>query len=258
MYSLLQKKPTVQTDPYPHIIIEEALPWNLYEELENTFPEEQVLHTIPFNSDICYRMKADQLLARAFHSEVWKKFTEYHTSADWFKEVYELFKPWFSEFSKITESLLNLDENIGVKGWASKDIETDCQIVMHKPIAEKTTRTPHIDNPREMFAGLLYMPHKDDISTGGEFQLHTVKNDIKKVNKAGGREIYPEDLGPVHTTIPYKRNTFVIFCNTNPNTVHGVSKRVNPTMYRRSVNIIAQFKQRFWTVEETGILYQRK
>ena len=105
MYSLLQKKPTVQTDPYPHIIIEEALPWNLYEELENTFPEEQVLHTIPFDSDICYRMKADQLLARAFHSEVWKKFTEYHTSADWFKEVYELFKPWFSEFSKITESL---------------------------------------------------------------------------------------------------------------------------------------------------------
>ena len=227
MYSLLQKKPTVQTDPYPHIIIEEALPWNLYEELENTFPEEQVLHTIPFDSDICYRMKADQLLARAFHS-------------------------------KITESLLNLDENIGVKGWASKDIETDCQIVMHKPIAEKTTRTPHIDNPREMFAGLLYMPHKDDISTGGEFQLHTVKNDIKKVNKAGGREIYPEDLGPVHTTIPYKRNTFVMFCNINPNTVHGVSKRVNPTMYRRSVNIIAQFKQRFWTVEETGILYQRK
>ena len=109
-----------------------------------------------------------------------------------------------------------------------------------------------------MFAGLLYMPYKDDISTGGEFQLHTVKNDIKRVNKAGGREIYPEDVGPVHTTIPYKKNTFVMFCNANPNTVHSVSKRINPTMYRRSVNIIAEFKRawskkltlKMWNVEE--------
>jgi len=71
-----------------------------------------------------------------------------------------------------------------------------------------------------------------------------------------GREIYPKDLGPVHTTIPYKRNTFVMFCNANPNTVHSVSKRVNPTMYRRSVNIIAEFRRKkykhlkMWSVEE--------
>ena len=50
MYSLLQKKPKVITDPNPHIIIEDALPWDLYEELEKTFPEEQVLNTIPFES----------------------------------------------------------------------------------------------------------------------------------------------------------------------------------------------------------------
>ena len=36
MYSLLQKKPKVETKPYPHVVIEDALPWELYEELENT------------------------------------------------------------------------------------------------------------------------------------------------------------------------------------------------------------------------------
>ena len=46
MYSLLQKKPKVITDPYPHVIIEEALPWDLYEELEKTFPENKKAEAI--------------------------------------------------------------------------------------------------------------------------------------------------------------------------------------------------------------------
>ena len=265
MYSLLQKKPKVITDPYPHIIIEDALPWDLYEELEKTFPEEQVLNTIPFDKGICYRMKSDILVHPEFQPDVWRKFSEYHTSAEWFREVYELFKPWLSH-PKVTDLLPNLEDNVCARGWRGfkeikevvvtasgrkkrvknpKNILTDCQVVMHKPIEEKTTRTPHIDNPLEMFAGLLYMPYKDDTSTGGEFQLHTVKNDIKKVSMMGGREIYPEDLGPVHTTVPYKKNTFVMFCNMSPNTVHSVSKRINPTMHRRSVNIIAEFRKKF-------------
>jgi len=265
MYSLLQKKPKVITDPYPHVIIEDALPWDLYEELEKTFPEEQVINTIPFDDSICYRMKSDILVHPEFQPDVWRKFSEYHTSAEWFMEVYELFKPWLSH-PKVTDLLPNIEDNVCARGWRGfkeikevvvtssgrkkrvknpKNILTDCQVVMHKPISEKTTRTPHIDNPLEMFAGLLYMPYKDDTSTGGEFQLHAVKNDIKKVSMMGGREIYPEDLGPVHTTVPYKKNTFVMFCNMSPNTIHSVSKRINPTMHRRSVNIIAEFRKKF-------------
>jgi len=283
MYSLLQKKPKVITDPYPHVIIEQALPWDLYEELEKTFPEEQVLNTIPHDDGICYRMKSDILVHPEFQPDIWRKFSEYHTSAEWFMEVYELFKPWLSH-PKVTDLLPNLEDNVCARGWRGfkeikevvvtssgrkkrvknpKNILTDCQVVMHKPIKEKTTRTPHIDNPLEMFAGLLYMPYKDDTSTGGNFQIRSTKNNITKVHMAGGkiggkdfhalghvptkggREIYPEDVGPVHTTIPYKRNTFVMFCNMSPNTVHSVSKRINPTMYRRSVNIIAEFRKKF-------------
>ena len=272
MYSLLQKKPTVQTDPYPHVIIEEALPWDLYEELEKTFPEEQVMNTIPFNKGICYRMKSVGLFDPTFQPEIWRKFSEYHTSAEWFMEVYELFKPWLSTIPKLTNLITDnannpiLENNICARPWADfKEVAmagkkinllTDCQIVIHKPITDKllnslkdppdqrTTRTPHIDNPLEIFAGLLYMPYKEDKAKGGDFQLHTVKNNITRVNMNHGREIYSEDLGPVHTTVPYKRNTFVMFLNVNPNTVHGVSIRNNPTMYRRSVNVIAEFRKR--------------
>ena len=243
MYSLLQKKPTVQTDPYPHVLIEDALPWDLYEELENTFPEDQVLATQPFDDGVCYRMKADIMLDPNFQPEIWRKFAQYHTSAEWFNEVNNLFKFYLPAVlnKKFTE------DELGARGWAedNKNIWTDCQVVMHKPIEEKTSRTPHIDNPMEMWAGLLYMPYKNDESTGGEFQLRSVLDDVKKVNMTLGRQIYRSNLGPVVKSVPYKRNTFVMFANNSPNTIHGVSLRQNAKLYRRSVNIIGEFKRNF-------------
>ena len=50
--NLLQKKTTVIKDPYPHIVIEDALPWDVYEELERTFPENAVLSTEPLDQGI--------------------------------------------------------------------------------------------------------------------------------------------------------------------------------------------------------------
>ena len=246
MYSLLQKKPTVQTDPYPHVIIEDALPWDLYENLEAEFPEKTLLATDPFDNGICYRLKADKLLSLTFESGLWRDFAEYHTSAEWFNEVNELFKPYMPGVLHKTFT----EDDLGARGWAdeNKNIWTDCQAVIHKPIEEKSTRTPHIDNPMEMWAGLLYMPCPDDQSTGGEFQIYSTQSSVQKVDKKAGRQIYDSDLGTVVKTIPYKRNTFVMFANNSPNTVHGVSLRQNATLNRRSVNIIGEFKRGYATM----------
>ena len=246
MYSLLQKKPTVQTDPYPHVVIEDALPWDLYENLEAEFPEKTLLATDPFDNGICYRLKADKLLSLTFESGLWRDFAEYHTSAEWFNEVNELFKPYMPGVLHKTFT----EDDLGARGWAdeNKNIWTDCQAVIHKPIEEKTTRTPHIDNPMEMWAGLLYMPYPDDQSTGGEFQIYSTQSSVQKVDKKAGRQIYDSDLGTVVKTIPYKRNTFVMFANNSPNTVHGVSLRQNATLNRRSVNIIGEYKRGYATM----------
>ena len=248
MYSLLQKKPIVQTDPYPHVIIEDALPWDLYEALENSFPEGIVMQqNNAYDDGICFRLKADKILDPGGNIPgVWKEFTKYHTSAEWFNEVNELFRPYMPSVLHKTFT----GDDLGARGWAdeNKNIWTDCQVVMHKPIEEKTTRTPHIDNPMEMWAGLLYMPYPNDQSTGGEFQIYSTQSNVQKVNKKAGRQIYDSDLGTVVKTIPYKRNTFVMFANNSPNTVHGVSLRQNATLNRRSVNIIGEFKRGYSTM----------
>ena len=181
-------------------------------------------------------------------SEAWRKFTEYHTSVKFYNEVKNVFKDYITD-------LPNVENSLSPRGWDKGNdmIGTDCQTVMHSPI-DFSSRTPHIDNPREIYAGLLYMPYPKDDSTGGEFQIHRSVGEIKRVNKNGGREVEVKNQGSIVKSVPYKRNTFVIFCNNSSASVHSVSKRENATLHRRSVNVIAEYnrvaKKSMFDIEE--------
>lgn len=234
--SVLHKQPKLLIDPYPHIVIENALPEDIYNQLEKEWPTQQLLSTEPFDNGICYRLKSDQMLKPNVVSDSWRKFAEYHTSAKFYDEVKNI-------FGDFMPNIAEADKTISPRGWdkGGDKIGSDCQTVMHKPV-DFSSRTPHIDNPREIYAGLLYMPHEDDTSTGGDFQLHRQASTITEVNKNGGRAV-GDKAGDIVKTVPYKRNTFVMFCNNSTNTIHSVSARKNAVRHRRSVNIIAEFNK---------------
>ena len=234
--SVLQKQPKLIREPYPYFIIEDALPEHIYDQLEREWPTTQLLATEPFDNGICYRLKSDQMLKPGVVSDLWREFSQYHTSAQFYKEVKNI-------FGDIMPTVENIDHTISPRGWdkGGDKIGSDCQTVMHKPI-DFSSRTPHIDNPREIYAGLLYMPYADDDSTGGEFQIHETVSSVTEVNKNGGRAV-GDKAGKVVQTVPYKRNTFVMFLNNSTNTIHSVSARQNANKHRRSVNIIAEFNK---------------
>ena len=232
--SVLQKKPELVLEPYPHFVIEDALPLDIYDQLEKEWPKEQLLSTKPFDQGICYRLKADEMLKPKKVSNLWKEFTEYHTSMEFYKQMTKVFGDLVPHIEDLT---------LSPRGWDTghDKIGTDCQTVMHKPI-DYSSRTAHIDNPREIYAALLYMPYKEDRSTGGEFQIHETHDTISEVNKNGGREV-KEKAGRIVKTIPYKANTLVVFCNNSTRCVHSVSARRDAVLHRRSVNIIAEFNR---------------
>ena len=179
-------------------------------------------------------MKADEMLKPGKVSNLWKEFTKYHTSMEFYKQMTKVFGDLVPHVDDLT---------LSPRGWDSghDKIGTDCQTVMHKPI-DFSSRTAHIDNPREIYAALLYMPYKEDQSTGGEFQIHETYAEITEVNKNGGREV-KEKAGEIVKTIPYKANTLVVFCNNSTRCVHSVSARKDAVLHRRSVNIIAEFNR---------------
>ena len=249
--SVLQNVKTVFAHPYPHVCVEDALPEHIYAELEETFPEQLVTSTPAHDGGITYRYKSNPALVEGKIPAIWQEFFEYHTSADYFRECINLFE---SHLERLCPDLL---ADLYAKPATVRDVDnsghfvTDCQFVVHEPVDETgTSRTPHVDNPVEIYAGLLYMRKPGDESAGGNFTIHEVTGEITEVNKSLGRQV-DNSLHHAVKQVPYKRNTFCMFLNVK-NSVHSVTPRINPQHTRRSINIIGEFNGtgRMWKVKE--------
>ena len=248
--SVIQNVKEVYTHPYPYVCVEEALPENVYKELEETFPEELVTSTSPHDGGITYRYKCKEANERPIPN-IWQDFFAYHTSPEYFTACLNLFAPVIESNYNQYKNLLDAD-NITVRDVDnSGKYVTDCQFVVHEPVDQTgTSRTPHVDNPVEIYAGLLYMRKSNDISEGGNFTIHEQTGNIEQVNKSLGRQVEDNIHKPVRE-VPYKANSFCMFLNVM-GSIHSVTPRINPTERRRSINIIGEFNGngKMWKVKE--------
>ena len=98
----------------------------MYDQLEKEWPTEQLLSTEPFDEGICFRLKSDQMLRNNVVSDLWREFTAYHTSANFYKEVKNI-------FGDLMPHVEDIDNTISARGWdkGSDKIGADCQAVMH-------------------------------------------------------------------------------------------------------------------------------
>ena len=234
IYSVLQKfNPATDyfTDPYPHIIIKDCLPLKTYELLYENFPVQEIKDNFPLVEESTYRGLANDFIRskRVEAKDCWLDFFEYHTSQDFYNLVLRI----FNEQRWIKDEKVKVRHTEGNAG-----IVTDTQFVIHKPITKGTTRTPHIDNPVEIYAGLLYMRQRGDKAKGGDFVIYDTQP-MSTVVEGTGRQITNNHELKEYKTIPYKENTFVMFLNSNKS-VHGVTPRQDPGHDRLSINIIAE------------------
>ncbi len=246
---VLQNFSKVELKPYPHICIENSLPINVYKELEQSFPEDLICSTTALDNGKTYRYKSNPVLVEKNVDSIWQEFFTWHTSEEFFHKVIDIFKESICNYYSI-ETYNNFKNNsIGVRKIDKKtNFVTDCQFVVHEPIEEtSTSRTPHLDNPGEIYAGLLYMKKQKDKSVGGNFTLHDI-DEVDKVYMQSGREV--KQSNPVKE-IKYTANTFCMFLNVH-NSVHSVTPRNNPTERRHSINIIGEYNKtgKMWEKEE--------
>ena len=240
MYSVLQNKKNIQLklENFPYLVIDDALPKDLYEKLNNDFPNyEKIIGGNEYKENTAYRYNASNSLKDNEISEEWKNFIKYHTSYEFLEEFYNIFSGAIKKIYKVEKDRLFTKDNIGLRFENQNHFNLDCQFVINTPTSGDTSVIePHLDNPVEFYAALLYMKDNEDNSLGGNLTTHTFKDKPSFYGKSRVRE----DAVNLIEEIEYKQNRLVMFLNS-PYSLHGVTKRSKTNFYRKYINIIGEF-----------------
>ena len=236
--SLLRKAEEIHLAPFPYIVIDDALPEDIYNELLETRPSyEWIIHDRETKPNSRYDMPAINSLRKGL-PQIWQDFVTYHTSKEFLDEIIGWFGPSIGAlYSEIKLSGI-LNEDPGIRGLTDKPFFMDCLIGVNTPcIKESVVKYAHIDNPVELYAGLFYMGEDND---GGDLVINRF---IRPAIFYGKNEIEEECVEEVFR-VPYRHNQFFMFLNT-PLSVHSVSPR-NSKNPRNLVNVIGEFNFRLF------------
>ncbi len=240
MYSVLQNKSKMifNFSTFPYLIIDDALPIDLYNKLKSNFPRnEKIIGQNEYKDNYAYRYNANQSLNDPEISNEWKEFIRYHTSFNFINDFYDIFGDSIKKIYKVEKEKLFNENSIGVRFQKQSHFNLDCQFVINTPTIEETSVIePHLDNPVEFYAALLYMRDDDDDSEGGSLTTYTFKDKPSFYGKSRVRE----DKINLLEEIEYKKNRLVMFLNS-PYSLHGVTKRSKTNFYRKYINIIGEF-----------------
>ncbi len=244
MFSVLQNIQNIKfnSTPYPYLVIDDALPTDYYEQLEKEFPDfnkiiENDRALNEYKENTAYRYNAALSLNDDDISSNWKKFISYHTSHEFFDEFYHHFKDPIKKIFNAERDKLPSKDKIGTRFLGKNYFNTDCQFVINTPTSGQTSVIePHLDNPMEFYAALLYMKDPNDSSTGGNLTTYKFKDKPSFYGKSRVRE---ENVNLIEE-IEYKPNRLVMFLNS-PFSIHGVTKREKTSFYRKYMNIIGEF-----------------
>jgi hypothetical protein len=242
----------VDINPYPHVIVENALPTDIFNALRSNFPDLNTLSTATGDKEVGYDISAygSDLPQHLPAEHPWVKFVQYLASGEFFMEFVRVFRP---SLEKFYPDLLEKAENRkiviqprhsanaggdGTSGAAYK-IALESVVRDNFSFQERSMRGPHMDHAHKIFSALLYLRDDADTSDGGEFGLFAEKKsgdvvpNLKTTIVDSKHDIDWERVELVKK-VPYKANTFLCFLNT-AYSIHGVMPRSSSRIPRRLV-----------------------
>lgn len=235
----------VTLEPYPYLVVRNALPQDYYNELSKAFPD---LTNVPAAHATANNKRLDLMSSwgKALRSNeevpaVWRRFMADHTTPAFARRVFSLFPsmtvPGADEETRWlrTEAYgKGLVEKLGLTGpVADTDIVGRVTLGVNTPVTDRVSvRGPHVDSPRKAYVGLLYVRHPDDDSEGGDLAVYRWKDGATPDPWTAKAD--PNDVEQVGV-IKYEPNTFVIMLSAH-HSLHGVTERA-PTPYLRRLAI---------------------
>jgi len=245
----------VRTEPYPHLIIKNALDPEIYEQLAKEYPDPAVVLNGRKKKDTWYDYPACLAAQDDAITPMWKEFLNYHTSDAFYRDLVELFGDVINQThpqlqKRYAKPLSSFSTSVRQAGAAQNqvnheaDISLECQFYVNYTEQARSVRGPHVDRPTELYAALLYFRHPDDDSQGSNLEV---------CQALQPQEVYPsesqvkvdhlpmeldEQKVKVVDSAQYEANTLVLFINTKQS-IHAVSPRNATPIARRHINFTA-------------------
>ena len=242
--------PTPNSKPYPYVVIKNALPDSLCDRLIASYPSYTMMGVNAAESNSRWHYETYQVRANDGIAREWKEVIDYFSSQTFSDVCMDLFSDsiiqLYPNIAATKEELKKL--RVGVKGvddYNHCDVLMEAAICGNTPVTEPSSvRINHIDKPKKLLSGMLYLREDDDDSTGGDLFIRQFKKNYTQRKKNGCyRGVY---VSVKHTdlveTVNYEKNVLVLFVNSLES-FHGVTVR-NPTKYRRLfINIVFELQK---------------
>lgn len=243
-------------DPFPHVIIESALPDHICDELLGSFPTLEQLGVNATLNNHRWSTPANKCLLIPNISQLWIDLISYHTSADFLSEVLQTFE---REIRTLYPSYFSghLYDHAARSKVRDSDptppgfLTMDAQICGNTPVrVPGQPNKVHFDATNALYAGLYYLRQKDDDSIGGDLQIWRWKDKYSYRKKASeyGPNIASKHIELVKT-IPYQANTFVLMLNSI-DSLHAVTVREPTPHTRQFLNLLADGKSPFFELHQ--------
>ena len=171
-----------------YIVLENAFSNDVYEKLVCSYPIKEINDANSFK-----KIKLENMISSIEMEElesldeVWKETYKNHTSEEFYFDFVRLFSNFFTKYyGKENARKLKNYSSIGKRNFNENYINLDFQPGINTPqrrYFRKSVRGPHLDNPKEIFAALIYFRTKEDNSFGGNLEICSKKS--KKLNFFG-------------------------------------------------------------------------
>lgn len=238
-------------EPYPHLVINNALRQEVFDELQATLPPPEIVLDGRPKKDTWFDYPACEVVKNESITELWREFFRYHTSDTFFKQLVGLYGDQLRALHPDIETKMGkkLEQAIVAMRPGGRydrlaegaDVSMECQFYVNYTEQPRAVRGSHVDRPSELFAALLYFRQPGDESTGGDLEVNRAINpeQVYKKNNC----IYIDEL-PMEVSESklenvavgkYEANTLVLFLNSRKS-IHAVSPRSATPIPRRHIN----------------------
>ncbi|OKH21030.1 hypothetical protein [Chroogloeocystis siderophila] len=247
------KASDVIAEPFPHIVIRDAIDEDLCAKLVADYPSIDTLiqskdnQQSTISSNVRFHYLAEDTLRDEQISPVWKEFIRLHSSNVFLQQFIDIFKEHilhlYPNFEQDYGSFESLNSGVRkIDTFDTSNVLLDTLICVNTPVTTRPTsvRGPHIDLPDKLFAGLFYLRDPQDKSTGGNLDLYRFKKG--KVQGFRNYEIASSSYVELVKTVEYGRNVLVLFLNSI-HSLHGVSPRSLTNYPRYFVNLVGEVEK---------------